>query len=153
MNPEIAEVYGNKVRIRVMGLCWQSDALLMVRHQMGDRDLWAPPGGGVEFGESLEDALKREFVEETGLMVSVGKFLFGCEFVQKPLHAIELFFEVDRLSGDLMTGNDPELTIIQNVQFLSPDDIQRIPAGHLHGIFKNLGNTDRLRRMRGFYRI
>ena len=153
MNPEIAEIYGNKVRIRVMGLCWQSDALLMVRHQMGDTDLWAPPGGGIEFGELLEDALKREFLEETGLMVSVGKFLFGCEFVQEPLHAIELFFEVNRLSGELKTGDDPELSIIRNAQFLSPDEIRRIPAGYIHGIFKNLGNPDKLRHMSGFYRI
>jgi 8-oxo-dGTP diphosphatase len=35
--------------------------------------LWAPPGGRVEPGESLAEALKREFIEETTLAVAVGR--------------------------------------------------------------------------------
>ena len=110
MNPEIAEVYGNKVRIRVCGLCWKGESVLMVKHKFGEKDFWAPPGGGVEFGESIHSALKREFLEETGLQVNVQKFLFGCEFVKASLHAIELFFEVEWVSGELIKGDDPELS-------------------------------------------
>jgi 8-oxo-dGTP diphosphatase len=153
MSPEIAEIYGNKVRIRVMGLCWRGDSLLMVRHEMGDKDLWAPPGGGVEYGETLEDALRREFFEETGLVVSAGKFLFGCEFLQKPLHAIELFFEVTRVSGEVKTGTDPELPIIRNAQFLSPEQIGNIPSGAIHGIFNTVTKPEKLCQLSGFYRI
>jgi 8-oxo-dGTP diphosphatase len=101
----------------------------------------------------MEDALKREFLEETGLVVSVGKFLFGCEFVQQPLHAVELFFESDWKSGDLAAGHDPELQIIQTAQFLSPEEIRSIPAESMHGIFRKCENTERLRHMTGFYRI
>jgi ADP-ribose pyrophosphatase YjhB (NUDIX family) len=35
-----------------------------------DPPLWWLPGGGIDFGESPESALKREFLEETGLKVS-----------------------------------------------------------------------------------
>ena len=153
MNPEIAEIYGNRVRLRVMGLCWQGKSLLMVRHKMGNGDLWAPPGGGLEFGELLEDALKREFLEETGLIITVGKFLFGCEFLQQPLHAVELFFEADWVSGKLKTGNDPELQIIQTAQFLSPEEIRSVPIDSMHGIFRKYEDTERLRHLTGFYRI
>ncbi|MDO8589184.1 MAG: NUDIX hydrolase [Armatimonadota bacterium] len=34
---------------------------------------WSIPGGSVELGETLEYALKREILEETGLAVEVGK--------------------------------------------------------------------------------
>src|SRR5688500_6620998 len=102
MNSEIAEIYGNKVRIRACGLCCgPSETVLMVKHRMGSRELWAPPGGGVEFGEALEEALKREFLEETPLRVSPGRFMFGCEYINSPLHAIELFFEVEQFDGTI----------------------------------------------------
>jgi|SRR5687768_18372611 len=154
MNAEIAEIYGNKVRIRVCGLCWgQPDTLLMVKHKMGDQGFWAPPGGGIEFGESLEHALKREFLEETTLQIQPGQFLFGCEFISNPLHAVELFFEVKKVEGNAKKGRDPEIQLIEEVQFLSTEEIRRIPSGSLHGIFRKYDDLNVLRQLTGFHRI
>jgi 8-oxo-dGTP diphosphatase len=153
MTPEIAEIYGNKVRLRVCGLCWEGDSLLLVKHQMGNGDLWAPPGGGVEYQESLDEALKREFIEETGLKINVEKFLFGCEFIKNPLHAVELFFDTKKVGGTLMSGYDPELQLIENAVFLSWDEIKEIPEKSLHGIINKCQNFYDLRQMRGFYSI
>jgi len=44
---------------------------------------WEFPGGKVEDGESDEDALKREFLEEFGAGIRVGPFLAGAEFSNK----------------------------------------------------------------------
>ncbi|WP_276374101.1 NUDIX hydrolase [Chryseolinea sp. H1M3-3] len=153
MSSEIAEIYGNKVRIRVCGLCWQNDSLLVVKHKMDGHDFWSPPGGGVEFGESLTAALQREFAEETGLEVVPGNFLFGCEFIKAPLHAIELFFDVKMTAGHLKTGYDPELQVIEQAVFLSPAEIQQIPVEARHGILKRYDNANMLRQLTGFYRI
>ncbi len=153
MSPEIAEVYGNKVRIRVCGLCYKGERILMVRHKFGAKDFWAPPGGGVEFGESINSAIKREFLEETGIQIEVKSFLFGCEFLKAPLHAIELFFEVAWVSGELKKGDDPELRIIQDIQFLSAEQLGNIPKDELHGMFTNYDNTETLRQLRGFFSI
>jgi 8-oxo-dGTP diphosphatase len=153
MTPKIAEIYGNKVRLRVCGLCWQEDSLLMIMHKMGDNDFWAPPGGGVEYGEAIEDALKREFLEETGITVNVGKFLFGCEFIKTPLHAVELFFEVKKVAGVLKNGYDPELQIIESARFLSWNNIKNIPEKSLHGIINKCPDYDSLRQLRGFHSI
>jgi 8-oxo-dGTP diphosphatase len=40
-----------------------------------ERSLWEFPGGAVEFGERLADALKREMKEEYGIEIEVGELL------------------------------------------------------------------------------
>lgn len=154
MDAGIATLYGNKVRVRVCGLCWQGDNLLMVNHQgLTQGDFWAPPGGGLAFGESAQDCLEREFVEETGLSIARGRFLFACEFRKKPLHAIELFFDVPLQGGTLLKGDDPELPIIKEVRFMSPEEIASLPSSSLHGIFSLVSTARDLKTLTGFLTI
>ena len=68
-----------------------------------------PPGGALELGESLEDALIREMREETELEVRVGRLLWVHEFLGKPFHAVEFYFRCHIIGGQLKLGGDPEL--------------------------------------------
>jgi 8-oxo-dGTP diphosphatase len=106
----VEEKFGNRLRVRVCGICIHESAILMVHHQgLREGPFWAPPGGGMEYGVPAAANLEREFLEETGLEVRTGQWLFATEFIQSPLHAVELFFLVDRIGGSLRAGYDPEM--------------------------------------------
>jgi 8-oxo-dGTP diphosphatase len=54
-------------RIRVSAILRWQDRLLLCRHEKPGKEYWLLPGGGVNSGESLVDALERELLEEVGV--------------------------------------------------------------------------------------
>jgi ADP-ribose pyrophosphatase YjhB (NUDIX family) len=54
-------------RIRVSAILRWRGRILLCRHEKPGREYWLLPGGGVNSGESLVDALHRELVEEIGI--------------------------------------------------------------------------------------
>ncbi len=117
--------------------------------------LWAIPGGGMIFGQSAEKNLEREFLEETGLKIRVDRFLFVNEYLNAPLHAIELFFEVTRQGGILKTGTDPEMgkegQILEKIVFLGPEELEKIERRQLHCIFWDGSGPENIIQKNGFY--
>lgn len=158
INDEITRAFGNKLRVRVSGICYENDKILLVKHRsLGPNGiLWAPPGGGIRFGESAEDSLKREFLEETGLEVKIEKFLFVHEFLDPPLHAIELFFEVKILKGSISKGTDPEMSpdqqIIDEVLFFPMEALQNQDLNNFHPIFPLVSDLKDLLTLKGYYK-
>lgn len=153
--PEMIEIYGNKLRIRVMGIHLHDSKILLVKHKSLTKSgiFWAPPGGGMQAGETAHQALKREFLEETGLNIEVKNLLFVNEYHKEPLFAIELFFEIEIISGVLKIGNDPEMSsdmqIIDSVEYLNCEKIQANPAD-FHPAIANLATLKDIYKLTGY---
>lgn len=144
------DYYTGKLRVRVCGVCMENNSILLVCHRglVKGTDFWAPPGGGLAYGESVHDCLKREFAEETGLIIKPGRFLFVNEFLRTPLHALELFFQVEITDGTRIKGIDPEHPqhgqLITEVRYMTFSELNKIPLAGKHSIFHELVDFDDL---------
>jgi len=81
--------------------------LLVRRSRPPEAGRWAPPGGRVEAGETLRDAVIREVVEETGLAVRPGREV---GVVRRPAPGGGTYevhcFIADVLGGEAVAGSD-----------------------------------------------
>jgi 8-oxo-dGTP diphosphatase len=96
--------------------------LLIKRGNEPFKNKWALPGGFVEYGERVEEAIVREFKEETGINVRIKKF-FG------------VFSDPDR---------DPRGHVISIVFLLESDDEQRAGDDAIDARFFDLDNLPEL---------
>jgi 8-oxo-dGTP diphosphatase len=70
--------------VRVYGLLISADNQLLISdEQSGGMSFSKFPGGGLEYGEGLIDALKREFMEECELEVDVLSHFYTTDFFEK----------------------------------------------------------------------
>lgn len=89
---------------RVAGICVQKGKVLLQTTTGEDRS-FAFPGGHVEFGETNEQTLIREFKEEIGADVRVGELKWVAEVFfpwgKKPCHQICLYYTVEILNPEI----------------------------------------------------
>jgi 8-oxo-dGTP diphosphatase len=99
--------------VRAAALIIVDGKLLLVRQQRLEQSYWLLPGGGVQFGEPLDAALRRELDEELGLEIVVGRPRALIEAISPdmaayPKHVLHVIFdarlavegETPRLGGD-----------------------------------------------------
>ena len=99
-------------RPAVYGMIQDAGRLLLVKNRNNGN--YTLPGGGIEIGECMVDALKREVREETGLAVEVGEFLEFRErcFYYDPedlaFHGLSFFYRCKPLTFELATEENIE---------------------------------------------
>lgn len=146
----LLRAYSGKARVRVGGLLLRDGAMLLAAHRgllPNGAPFWSPPGGGWEFGESIRAALVREFREETGLGVRVGRFLHLHEFSSGQLQALELFFEVLAEDDALpRLGHDPEHApaqqLLTELAWLTPRQMMQLAPAQVHPVLRMVLSPD-----------
>ncbi|MBQ6288090.1 MAG: NUDIX hydrolase [Clostridia bacterium] len=93
----------------VAGVCIKDDKVLLARHTYGNGNgKLIIPGGYVKFGEIPEEALIREYLEETGVRVKAGR-LIGIRFSAKDWYAV---FAVEYVEGEARSDGDENSEVI-----------------------------------------
>lgn len=135
MGETTGSTLSNRLRVRVCGIITVDDSVLMVHMQSPTRvePIWTPPGGGLEFGETLRDGVVREVLEETGLMVDPRHLMYTSEFIKAPFHAVEYYWRCDVIGGNLALGRDPEFS--DQDQFLKSVDFLKLDSLADHAVF------------------
>jgi ADP-ribose pyrophosphatase YjhB (NUDIX family) len=114
----------NRNFIGVGGLVVKDGRYLLVRHTYGEyRGLWILPGGHIKPGEHIDDAVKREVYEETGIEASARMIVAVRSRVRcDTCTDCYIVFEMDYLSGSPAPDNHEN----DRALFLSIDEVNSL---------------------------
>ena len=94
--------------VRAYGILENKGDIALVRssNPAHQPPLWWLPGGGIDFGETPQETLIREFKEETGLIVTNPQLLEVVADLRKRdngdrIHTVRIIYRVELLDGEL----------------------------------------------------
>ncbi len=93
---------------RAYGVLLDESRVILVRSSNPEHNppLWWLPGGGIHFGETPEETLQREFIEETGLHVHRANLVTVSADTRRRsngdrIHTVRIIYTVELLGGEL----------------------------------------------------
>ena len=110
--------------IRVTGILIEDNKILIVKQKLSESRTWSLPGGRLERGETLEQGLKRELKEETGLAVQIEELLYLCDVNTSGNTILHITFLVSRTDGEpTLPTSEYDANPIHDVRFVPIDEL------------------------------
>lgn len=130
-NGSSRRLYPERPLVGVGALVQMGGKILLIRRaEEPGKGLWSIPGGLIEVGETLRDAVKREVEEETGISVEVGELIDVMENIIRDddgkvkFHYVLIDFEAKPASENIELTPSSE---VLEARWFTPDEIRNIP--------------------------
>ncbi len=96
------------MRKRARGIIIDHGIITLIKRVKNGNTYYVCPGGGVERGESILEALIREIKEELGINVAIGWLIASIPYKRLGEIEMEYFYLCQTSGGTLGTGDGPE---------------------------------------------
>lgn len=112
-------------RVRVGAAIVRDGQILVVKHEKQNGPYWLLPGGGIEPGESIPDALRRELREEACLEIEPGPPVMIVDSIWPDggRHIVNLTFRAHVISGEPRVGTDEA---VHEVRYMTFEELRSV---------------------------
>lgn len=105
-------------KIRAVAILIKEDEVLLI-HRKNEKEYFVFPGGGVEEGETIEEAVIREMLEETTMEIKINKLLYHHIYDND---TEQYFYLCDYISGEpkLDENSEEKVKMLEGKEFYDP---------------------------------
>ncbi len=113
------------IKTRASALIFEGGKLLVTKHDVKDYGVYyLLPGGGIELGESPNDAIVREVKEECGIDVEVERLVYYKSGYTDKDNYLDLIFLCKKTGGEIKVSDDEKS--VKEVLLVSPEEIKSL---------------------------